>query len=100
MTTRIGLGNPSEPSTPRCSSCETKAAANAVMVGNMRTQFERMQRDRLPTHRRGVAFDRVRSGRTNSAAATVVSNAKITSAGSNPGSLPGSGNGIVGAAAD
>jgi hypothetical protein len=38
--------------------------------------------------------------RTSSAATTVVNNPKITSAGINPGSLPGSGSGIVGAAAD
>ena len=83
-----------------CSDRETKAAANAVMVGSTKMPLERTQRDRLPIQRREVAPDRMRSGRTNSAATTVANNPKITSAGINPASLPGSGSGIVGAAAD
>lgn len=94
------LGSPNMSSRLFCSDRETKAAANAVMVGSTKMPLERTQRDRLPIQRREVEPDRMRSGRTNSAATTVANNPKITSAGINPASLPGSGSGIVGAAAD
>jgi len=70
------------------------------MVGRTTTPLESRHRKRLPAQRLEVAQDRARSGRTNSIPATVVNKPKITSAGSNPGSLPGSGSGIVGAATD
>ena len=94
------LGSPNMSSRLFCSDRETKAAANAVMVGSMKMPLERIQRDRLPIQRREVEPDRARSGRTSSAATTVVNSPKITNAGIHPGSLPGSGSGIVGAAAD
>src|SRR6516165_10492796 len=99
-TSRIVLGSPNMSSRLLCSDRETKAAANAVTVGSTKRPLERMQRDRLPTQRREIVSDRVRSGRTSSAAATIVNNPKMASAGISPGSLPGSGSGIVGAATD
>ena len=97
--TLIPPGSSSESSNPACVNSEKNDAANTVRASSTRTPLDARHNERLPTHRRKAAPDRGRFGWMSSAATTAAKTPRIASAGSNSSPAPGSGKGIVGAAA-